>query len=197
MVFALLLAALLAIQPSSTIQHTKESIVLIKWHDTKTDETSVCTGFAVGLTWVATAGHCLPEDDKIEILVDGIPSHVIKHDKRFALLDVPLGKYPVLRLRKGRPAVGDEVTTFGYAYGLPLMTLKRHVAAWCGCDYADTDHLMMDGEIGNGMSGGPVIDVNGELVGMNQAGMRDDNGSPITLSIACPAEELRDFMNGK
>lgn len=187
-----LLVAILAVAPPpqspQTIHRTEESIVKTMWLDDNKDG-MICTGFSVGIMWVITAKHCLPPNG-VDITVNGDPARVVKSNDAFALLEVQAGKYPILQLRKDQPKVGEAVTSFGFPYGFPLMSFQRHIAAYCECDYAKGDHLIMDGRIGSGMSGGPVIDETGKVVGLNQAGVE-------TITIACTAEEISKFINGK
>lgn len=184
---AAVVAASLITQSPQTITKTTESIVQIK--ATVGENTMLCTGFVVGISWVITAKHCIPEGTQ-DVMVDERASKVLKVNEAFALLEVPPLKYPILNLRKDRPKVGEAVTSLGYPYGFPLMAFKRNVAAFCECGFAKGDHLIMDNRIGMGMSGGPVIDESGKVVGLNQAGVE-------TISIACTAQEIKEFLDGK
>lgn len=193
-VAALLLAATAcaAIQTPSRIARTKESIALVTYtekNDAGEDETSYCTGFAVGIVWVITAAHCVSEKPSTEIFVDGVARKVVRKSGAFALLEVPEGTYPVLQVRKGQLEVGDPITAIGFLYGFPISSLRRNVAQYCGkeCKFAEEPHLITDSPIGGGMSGGPVIDSDGKVVGMVQAGTG-------ILGIACTGDEIREFL---
>jgi hypothetical protein len=168
---------------------TPESIVGISWRGEGPEGQTIgmqCTGFAVGISWVVSAGHCAPPGNE-DVYVDGQLARRIKSNMAFLLLEVPAGKYPILQLSKNRPKIGDEVYAYGFAYGMPLQVYTRHVASICGCRYSTEDHLVMDGSVSPGMSGGPILDVNGKVVGMNQANAGE-------LSIGCLSEELKDFL---
>lgn len=197
----ILLAALVATtfiscgfaQTPSTINRVQESLARVSWNGFDSEGQEIggrCTGFSVGIIWVLTAKHCLPEGNE-DVFVDGKIARVIKKNDALALLEVPVSKYPILEIRKTRLKIGEPVTTFGYAYGGPdALALRRNVAVYCECNFADTDHLIMDNPIAKGMSGGPVIDETGRVVGLNQAGTNE-------VSIACPGEELLKFIEGK
>jgi serine protease Do len=180
-----------AAQPSSqTITRVEESIVTVSWSTLNSEGKEVgsrCTGFVVGIAYAITAAHCTPDDDGTQIYVEGRVSRLLKKDDRFALLSIEPGSRPILTLRKDRLKMGDAVASLGFAMGGPLMTLQRHVASYCGCGFAANDHLIMDGLIIAGMSGGPVIDSDGKVVGLNQAGTPE-------VGIACPAEEIKEFL---
>ena len=173
------------------ISKVTDSIVQTKWIDDE-DNGMFCTGFVVGITWVITAKHCIPPDGKYaDITINGKPSKIIRSNEAFALLEIQPNEYPMLQLRKDSPKIGEPVTSFGFPYGFnTLMAFKRNVAGYCECNFAKGDHLVLDGRIGSGMSGGPVIDVNGRVVGLNQAGVD-------TISITCTVDEIEKFLKGK
>jgi hypothetical protein len=77
--------------------------------------------------------------------------------------------------------VGAALRAYGHAYGGPILELWRHLAG-----YAD-GQLILDGPVAPGMSGGPVLNEAGELVGINQA------ANPV-LGMMCPIEEIREFL---
>lgn len=188
-----ILAALLLIQSPQTIHKAEESIVTIGWDSIADDGTPVgerCSGFVVGIAYVITAAHCKAPANT-DIYVDGKPSRIIKQNDEFLLLSIEPNSKPLLQLRKSRLNIGEPVATFGYAFGGPLQTYRRNASQYCGCGYSDVDHLFLDGPTSPGMSGGPVIDSDGRVVGLNQAIMEN------LLGVACTADEIKDFLNGK
>lgn len=147
------------------VLHVRESIVRI--------ETGIgtCTGFVVGLTRIVTAEHCVNDTP---ITVSGqtssmrwvSPARVIKVDEDFALLDIhPMDLKPLMLAKDVKQ--GDEIFTFGFARGSRLIVYSRLVA-----DRND-GMLVLDGPITPGMSGGPVINAQGEVVGLNQSTLSD------------------------
>ena len=189
------LLALLLIVPAcgfaptpSVISKTSESLVRISFDFTDADGEEVsqrCTGFKVGLTWVVTADHCIPpEDVKADTLVDGRPSRIVRHKGDLVLLEVPLDSKPILQVVKTDPPLGTPVTAIGYAWATSLHVFHRVVAGY------QQGWIIVDGAVAPGMSGGPVIDESGKVVGLIQA------ASPL-IGLNCPPKELRDLIAGK
>jgi S1-C subfamily serine protease len=193
MVLSAILAALLLIQSPTTIHNVEESVVIVGWNtiDAGGMPTGLrCSGFVVGIAYVITAGHCKPPANT-DIYVDGKPSRVVKQSDEFILLSIEPSSKPVLQIRKSRLIIGEPAVSIGFAYGGPIQAFRRNASQYCGCGYSDSDHLVLDGIIAPGMSGGPVVDEDGKVVGLNQA---DIDG---ILAVACTSEEIKDFIDGK
>lgn len=175
---ACIFVAALAPAPSSTIR----SLVMIQYNH------NVCTGFVVSASEgrVLTVAHCAPDDPNVELLVDGKPSKIIRVNEALALLSMEPFSKPPLQIASDSPKVGDDVQAFGYGYGY-LMVLKRAVAGYV--DENNHRDVILDGAIAQGMSGGPVVGVDGKVVGINQAS--DKFGA---TSIVCDSKEIRKFL---
>lgn len=180
--FLLLLVLLPAIMGISPVPPAStKSIVTISYINAE-DKEMRCTGFQVDMNRVLTAEHCVPPvDGKGEIYVEGLVSRVVDRTDSLALLDVPVTDRIPFVVAKTLPKPGDPLTSYGYAFGGPLMQLARNVAG-----YMD-GHLIVDNPIAGGMSGGPVLNSNGEVVGINQA-------ANDIFGIACTLKEIRDFL---
>lgn len=169
-------------QTPAVIARTAESIVTVSWD--KGEEGSRCTGFIVGIKWVLTAEHCLaPKDSNVDMYVEGKIARVLKRNDAFALLEFDSENRRILEIRKTPLKLGESVASFGFAWGEPLHVFKRAVAFIA----PESGHVILDGVIAPGMSGGPVIDENGQVVGLNQAA----NG---VVSILCGQQEIREFI---
>lgn len=160
-----------ATEPSA-IQRVVPSIVYVD-----VDAVNMCTGFVVAPRRVLTAVHCLPE--KGEPTVDKLPTRVVKRDAWLALLEVETPKPPVTL--GSLPAPGESVVALGFAYNGPLTVLSRSVALIEGGD------VVMDGALAPGMSGGPVIDAAGRVVGLSQM-------TGTVLSMSCGSGEIKAFL---
>ena len=144
-----------------------------------------CSGFVVDASrgFALTAEHCIV-DGQVRLLVDEEPSEVVRTSKWLALVKVkPLTK-PPLMIAKKRSSLREPTWGFGWAFGQVYLQFQRHVAG-----YDDTD-LVVDGAFIEGMSGGPVVNERGEVVGLVQGGVP---GGAWLSGI----EEIRDFLNMK
>lgn len=148
-------------------------------------KTATCTGFVTSASRgeVLTARHCVGDDPHEELYVDGQESEVIRVNDMFALVRIePMTKPPI---EWGiLPQVGDQVITYGYGYGF-MLVLKRNVARIDG-----GQDIVTDGPLVPGMSGGPVVDRNGRVVGINQA-------SSEVIGVICGVNEMRAFLASK
>lgn len=103
-----------------------------------------------------------------------------------------------LPIASSKPAVGESVKSFGFP-GLtdaetssklqdptfkPL-TITRHATT----DKFATPVLEADGEILGGMSGGPVVNTNGEIVGVNSRGF-----TSMSVSYVTDTDDLNKFL---
>lgn len=145
--------------------------------DEKGQHKSVCTGFLVRPRQAITSAHCVPEADTV--LVDGRSSAVLKRNDQFVLVEAP--DKPVVRLGTG-VRLQERVVSYGYAWGeQEVFTLARNVSTFKGED------VVVDGPLAHGMSGGPVVNQDGVVVGLNQ--MSND-----IVGVACSVMEIRVFL---
>lgn len=160
------------------IDQTELSIVRLE-HSIDEEHSYVCTGFMVDHYRILTALHCVGEG----MLANGIPVEVIKTSDSFALLQSPINFGPILKIRKTPVHSGDEGIGIGYGLGF-LNVFTRFVTVPV---YQGTE-LILDGLFINGMSGGPVVDRDGLVIGLIQSGYMG------TLAITCGQDEIRTFI---
>ena len=109
--------------------------------------------------------------------------------------------HPLPALKWGdsnRLRVGDSVLTIGNPLGLGLSVSAGIVSA-LNRDLEDTpydNYIQTDSAINHGNSGGPMVDLNGEVVGVDTALYNpDEAGGFIGLGFAIPAELAKFVVN--
>ena len=109
-----------------------------------------------------------------------------------ALLKVTIGHLPVLHLGSSRAvAVGDAVIAIGNPFGLGQSVSAGIISARARTLEADPyiDFLQTDAAINRGNSGGPLLTVDGTVVGVTSAILSPSGGS-VGLGFAIPAETV-------
>lgn len=128
-----------------------------------------CTAFSIEPCKYLTAAHCVGEDMK----VDGVGAVAVKVsvEKDLAVLLVDAVK-PALTLRQRALQFLETAIGLGYGYSWRFPTVTWHKALMF--KYSPFEDVypgtwFQGGFIG-GMSGGPIIDVHGQVVGVVQRG---------------------------
>jgi serine protease Do len=109
-----------------------------------------------------------------------------------ALLKIDAGRLPALRLGSSQTvAVGDAVIAIGNPYGLGQSVSAGIVSARGRIleDDPYIDFLQTDAAINRGNSGGPLVTVDGTVVGVTSAIFSPSGGS-VGLGFAIPAETV-------
>lgn len=167
---------------SLTPAHTRElaTLSLVKINSIQEKGLSTCGGFVVDSSRgeVMTAAHCVGEPT----LVDGELALVKSKNEHLAILIVghPIDKPQVVFSPK-TAKVGDVLVSVGYGYG-EYSSVTRAVSL------LKEDHVYLDGGLIQGMSGGPVVNLNNEVVTINQADTSDYMG------VGCPASEMVELI---
>ncbi len=107
----------------------------------------------------------------------------VRHDLALLQLQTPL-RAPVLALREQWPAKGEA----GYSMGKPGHYQHSIVSGTFNgvIDETTTPQLVFSGAINPGMSGGPTLDTQGRVVGINVASSTENQ----LLGLAVPAQAL-------
>jgi serine protease Do len=109
-----------------------------------------------------------------------------------ALLSVNAGRLPALRLGSSEVvSVGDAVIAIGNPFGLGQSVSAGIVSARARMleDDPYIDFLQTDASINRGNSGGPLLTVDGTVVGVTSAILSPSGGS-VGLGFAIPAETV-------
>lgn len=106
----------------------------------------------------------------------------IKHDFPPATLGNVIG------LREG-----DEVITIGHPFGLKY-TSTQGIISKVRSSYNGLDYLQIDAPINPGNSGGPLIDKDGNIIGVNTFIIREGNSLGFALPVSYLESALKEFV---
>lgn len=196
---SLLLAAFILLTPpptlpsiSNIILSTGLSTVHTLSMDVADESAMTCSGFVIKTATVATANHCVGPV--------GSPVTVEKYDGRVLVRDDSTGVAVVnvavaknlLRIAKKAPLLGEALISVGYAE-------PAYNAIGISSEVIATDTAVLELPTGNilnkpsiqGMSGGPVVNRAGEVVGMIQA---SNTQAAYITSLANLVKTLKPFL---
>ncbi|MCC6710102.1 MAG: DegQ family serine endoprotease [Gammaproteobacteria bacterium] len=156
------------------------------------------SGFIVDKSgYIVTNNHVIDGADDIKVtLTDGreLPAKLVGTDPMtdLAVIKVePKGELPAVAFGDSdRARVGDWVVAIGSPFGLGGSVTAGIISAR-GRDIHSgpyDDYLQIDAPINSGNSGGPVINAEGRVVGVNTA-IYSPNGGNIGIGFAIPARE--------
>ena len=152
--------------------------------------------------YIVTNNHVVEGADQVTIVMhDGsrLVAKVIGTDERadLAVLKVEAGReLPALRWGDSNTArVGDWILAIGNPYGLGGTLTAGIVSARSrniGATQYD-DFIQTDAAINRGNSGGPLLDVNGEVVGVTVA-IYSPTGASVGIGFSIPSNQARQIV---
>lgn len=161
------------------------------------------SGFFYAPGRVATNAHVVAGTSSTSIEVDGerYPATVVYADENLdlAVLKVVGADLPALPLDGATQPSGTDVVVVGHPGGGPLALASGKVRAQgevTGPSFRDDetvtrDVLMLRGTVVPGNSGGPVVDLDGEVVGVVFGAAADEPDVGYALSIGAITDELQ------
>jgi len=188
-------------------QACKESVVNIgasRQDETKPDVRH--TEYASGVVlhpagYVLTNAHLLRAGGKIMVGFDGggeYGARLVAADERrdLAVLKIEAGRRlkPIRLGRSQGLLVGERVVTMGNPFGMGLTVAEGIVSAMGRNTKSDytyyTDMIQTDATTNPGSSGGPLLNVSGEMVGVNTTKkLKADN-----IAFAIPVDRVRETL---
>jgi serine protease Do len=146
---------------------------------------------------IVTNRHVITDARSVRVrLSDGreLPAKIIGADAitDIALLKVSSGNLPALRLGSSQAvSVGDAVIAIGNPFGLGQSVSAGIISARARTleDDPYIDFLQTDAAINRGNSGGPLLSVDGTVIGVTSAIFSPSGGS-VGLGFAIPAETV-------
>ncbi len=151
--------------------------------------------------YILTNDHVVSGADSIVVaLNDGreVPARIIgtDPDTDLAVLRIALDKLPVLPFKASPSAVGDVVLAIGNPFGVGQTVTQGIISAigrsGLGINTYE-DFVQTDAAINPGNSGGALIDVSGNLIGVNSA-IYSRSGGSMGIGFAIPAPIARQVL---
>jgi S1-C subfamily serine protease len=174
---------------ASVYEQTIDSVVVVR------GSANQGSGFVYDDQHVVTNEHVVEEAESMQIQFSGDrwETGTVVGTDTFADLavlsveDRPEYARP-LQIATGSPAVGEEVMILGNPFGLDA-SLSRGIVS--GVDrslpspagFSIPDAIQTDASVNPGNSGGPIVDLTGEVVGVINAGQGDGIGFGISAAI--------------
>lgn len=170
--------------------------------DDRTDETSLGSGVIVSPDgYVLTNNHVIEQADQIIVaLQDGrhAVAKVVGTDQEtdLAVIKIDLQDLPVLPFKTSPSLVGDVVLAIGNPFGVGQTVTQGIISATGRSGLGINtyvDFIQTDAAINPGNSGGALIDVAGNLVGINTAIFSRSGGS-LGIGFAIPAPQAQQVL---
>ncbi|MGD9638030.1 MAG: DegQ family serine endoprotease [Alphaproteobacteria bacterium] len=166
--------------------------------------TSLGSGFVIdesGL--ILTNYHVVEKAEKISVIFDdktSVDAELLARDKKtdIALLKIKTDKklHPVVFGDSDAMRIGDWILAIGNPFGLGN-TVTAGIISARGRDIQTgpyDDYLQTDASINRGNSGGPMFNINGEVVGINTAIFSPSGGS-VGIGFAIPSNIVKWVVN--
>ncbi|MBS0302697.1 MAG: Do family serine endopeptidase, partial [Proteobacteria bacterium] len=154
--------------------------------------------------YILTNNHVVEGADEIEVaLTDGRHARATvigtDPDTDLAVLKVQLDKLPVIVLGDSdKLAVGDQVLAIGNPFGVG-QTVTSGIVSALGRSHLGINtfenFIQTDAAINPGNSGGALVDVNGNLMGINTA-IYSRSGGSMGIGFAIPVSTAKQVLEG-
>ncbi|ANJ68392.1 hypothetical protein A9404_09155 [Halothiobacillus diazotrophicus] len=155
---------------------------------------SLGSGFIISADgYILTNAHVVAGADKITVKLSDqqeYPAKVIGQDKRtdIALIKIDAKNLPVAQIgNSDKIQVGEWVLAIGEPFGLDH-TATHGIVSAIGRDLPDESYvpfIQTDAPVNPGNSGGPLIDANGKVIGINSQ-IYTKSGGYMGISFAIP-----------
>lgn len=172
-------------------------------HNQNQNENSLGSGVIVRPDgYILTNNHVIAQADQIVVaLQDGrrAEAKVIgtDPDTDLAVIKIELAELPVLPFKLSGNEVGDVVLAIGNPFGVGQTVTQGIISATGRSDLGINtyeDFIQTDAAINPGNSGGALIDVAGNLIGVNTAIFSQSGGS-LGIGFAIPAKICQQILN--
>lgn len=173
-----------------------ESSVTVIAKNSRNQTISQGSGAFIAQNKIVTNFHVIEVGQMFEITLNS--NNELKHEARvlkvnrvhdIAILEIDTF-FPdkVLKINKNYPAIGDDIIVAGTPLGFEGTISKGNISAVRKFPPDDYDLFQISAPISPGSSGGPVVNLNGELIGISVAGVKADGAQ--NLNFAVPAKYI-------
>ncbi|MBZ9985410.1 MULTISPECIES: DegQ family serine endoprotease [unclassified Mesorhizobium] len=158
------------------------------------------SGFIVGADGtIVTNNHVIDGASSIKVTLDDgteLPAKLVGRDAKndLAVIKIKADK-PLPTVKWGdsdKLMPGDQVLAFGNPFGIGT-TVTSGIVSARGRDLHSgpfDDFIQIDAPINHGNSGGPLVDVSGNVVGINTA-IYSPNGGSVGVGFAIPSDQAQ------
>jgi serine protease Do len=148
--------------------------------------------------YIVTNNHVVDHADSVKVRLSDdreFDAKVIGTDQQtdLALIKVDAGNLPELPLGDSdKVRVGEDVIAVGNPFGLGGTVTRGIVSAMARDINAGpyVDFIQTDAAINRGNSGGPLLNLNGEVIGVNSA-IYSPNGGSVGVGFAIPSNTVK------
>jgi len=210
LIAAVALILVINVQPSYSESYTKDELNTINVYEDVApsivsvdvdidDGVSSGTGFIIEQSGtILTSGHVIEGHKKIKITLSSgekYDGQIISDTETgdFALLKIkPKKNLPIIRLGdSSKVKVGQKVLAIGNPFGFSR-TLTEGIISRVD---KTKNKIQTDAAINPGCSGGPLLNTDGEVIGINQSIYNPDNNkSNIGIGFAIPVNLAKNFI---
>lgn len=192
--------------PSVAVIHTSQRQVSQAAPNRVVETEGIGAGVLIDADRVLTAAHVVHGADEVLVaLSDGsrIPGRVISSEQSadlalVQLAHAPKGPVPARLADSDRTEIGDEVVTVGAPLGLSYTLTTGHISArhapnTPSMEFKRAEFFQTDAAVNQGNSGGPLFNMDGEVVGIISY-IKTTSGGSMGLGFAVTSNTARELM---
>jgi serine protease Do len=158
------------------------------------------TGFTISSTDAVTSAHVVEGSSTATLAGSGgkkfeVAVVAVDSIRDIALLRIKSGAFPAsLPISRDLPTTGAQVAVIGCPFDPALCgTLTTGIVSFSNRPVDGISHIQVDAAINQGNSGGPILNLNGEVIGIAEFKVADP--SFVGLSFGLASTEIRQFLN--
>ncbi|MBW6409687.1 S1C family serine protease [Clostridium weizhouense] len=153
------------------------------------------SGFAINNNTIITNAHVVDTFSSVTVKLYNGKSYVgkvTKIDKKIdlALIEINENLTPLKLVSEDNLSIGKEVYAIGAPEDIPY-TMTKGIVSAKNRKIKNHEYIQIDASINSGNSGGPLVDENGEVIGINTMKILDAEG----IGFAIGTSKINDFIN--